>query len=954
MSRSLRGPVVVLLGASCVAAAGAANPRTFEDCLAGVRTAPEKREAWTCFLDTARALKQPELAARHLDSLLAVDPRRPWARLTLARCLEDAGDPRADEEYRSAIAAFESREELEGRARAGILYSGWLANAGRPHEAAEALDAAEVAARGLPDGALATRARIDRALLWFRLADYGAARTLLLEIESDLGPDAPDELKARCLNGLGHVAYNLDREAEALELYRRSAEHYGRAGDARSRAASLFNRALVAHWMARVGRLPAEQAIVWIDEALSAARETDYRSAEARSEALRAELTGGRESLEASRRALETARRQGDVWALNHALAAHAIVLLSSDEGDAERAFDLLHEAVEIARRSGNRARYGWSLNTLATQRRLHGERGQAIADSLRALEVLESIRDLQPDHEVRARAFRAMTSAYTALQAHLLLDPHVPPAPDELDLAFQVVERMRARVLLDELDAAGATERIAPRGELQDERNELLREIAGAQRTLADPALDEAPREEALALLARLERDEAAQRDRLARSDPRYAAARPVRFPTLEDARRALDEDEALLSFQVTGRASGQSVLVAHAAAGSRVHALPDLEHLDAEVALFLGLIERGDDSERAGAVSLYDKLLGAAMRELPPGVHRLTIVADDVLHRLPFAALRPAVDAPALAESHEISVVPSATLWLRWKEAVQAPAAALVLADPKLDFAGSEPGVAREASWTAGLRLGPLPHARTEARAATRRLGGASRMLAGRRASEDFLKRTDLARYGILHLATHGWIDEQHPERSAVFLAPGADDEDGLLQIRDIVELDLAGRLVVLSACRSASGELLAGEGVMGLARAFFQAGARTVVGSLWPLRDRATSRLISDLYRHLATGADVSTALASAQRDAIRAGEPSAAWAGLVVLGDGGLVPAPAGGKRGLPNSSWVATLLGLVGLVAIVLVRRVRARRRSGSTLSDGDRTAGGGGGTGSRR
>jgi CHAT domain-containing protein len=130
------------------------------------------------------------------------------------------------------------------------------------------------------------------------------------------------------------------------------------------------------------------------------------------------------------------------------------------------------------------------------------------------------------------------------------------------------------------------------------------------------------------------------------------------------------------------------------------------------------------------------------------------------------------------------------------------------------------------------------------------------------------------------------------------------------------------------VLSACRSASGTLLEGEGVMGLARGFFQAGARSVVGSLWPLRDDEAERLVGDLYRHLADGRSLAGALAAAQRDRMQAGEPEAAWAGLVVLGDGDLAPirrSPAP----LPAAAWVV----LAAAAAVALGAFVLARRRT---------------------
>jgi MYXO-CTERM domain-containing protein len=172
---------------------------------------------------------------------------------------------------------------------------------------------------------------------------------------------------------------------------------------------------------------------------------------------------------------------------------------------------------------------------------------------------------------------------------------------------------------------------------------------------------------------------------------------------------------------------------------------------------------------------------------------------------------------------------------------------------------------------------------------------------------------------------------IDEDHPDRSAILMAPGGPGEDGLLQIREIVSLDLRDRIVCLSACRSAGGAIVDGEGPLGLARAFFQAGARVVVGSLWPLRDDEARSLVGAFYRRLAEGRSVAESLALARRDRLLAGAPAAEWAALVVLGDGDAVPFPAGGRvaTGEPSGAW--RVVPIAALAVVVLLLRRRRRR-----------------------
>jgi CHAT domain-containing protein len=224
---------------------------------------------------------------------------------------------------------------------------------------------------------------------------------------------------------------------------------------------------------------------------------------------------------------------------------------------------------------------------------------------------------------------------------------------------------------------------------------------------------------------------------------------------------------------------------------------------------------------------------------------------------------------------------MVPSATLWLRLRRSgvQRARHGALVFADP--DLAHDTPGGA--------AALPPLPWARQEARGIASLLGlGAGDVLEGRAASEGAIKTAPLGAVGVLHLAAHARADAVFPERSAVFLAPGGEGEDGWLQPREIAALHLHGQLVVLSACESADGSLQAGEGALSLARAFFAAGAGGVVAARWPLRDDDAAFVMERFYRRLAAGDTVGAALRRVRRDALDAGLPAATWAGVAFLG------------------------------------------------------------------
>ena len=127
-------------------------------------------------------------------------------------------------------------------------------------------------------------------------------------------------------------------------------------------------------------------------------------------------------------------------------------------------------------------------------------------------------------------------------------------------------------------------------------------------------------------------------------------------------------------------------------------------------------------------------------------------------------------------------------------------------------------------------------------------------------------------LAHYGIIHFATHGLVDSEHPELSGLVFSMVDKDgkpQDGFLQLQDIYNLNLPADLVVLSACETALGKEISGEGLIGLTRGFMYAGASRVVASLWKVSDVATARLMAEFYRAMEKdGMPASAALRVAQ--------------------------------------------------------------------------------------
>ena len=151
------------------------------------------------------------------------------------------------------------------------------------------------------------------------------------------------------------------------------------------------------------------------------------------------------------------------------------------------------------------------------------------------------------------------------------------------------------------------------------------------------------------------------------------------------------------------------------------------------------------------------------------------------------------------------------------------------------------------------------------------------------------------DLGQYRIVHFATHGLINSQHPELSGVVLSLVDEQgrpQDGFLRLHDVYNLKLGADMVVLSACQTALGKEVKGEGLMGLTRGFMYAGAARVVASLWDVKDEATAELMKRFYQGMFRGGlRPSAALRAAQVEMWKEKRWEAPfyWAAFVLQGE-----------------------------------------------------------------
>ncbi len=931
-ARRARVPLLALAAAAFAAAAlvVVGEPDPFAACEARFTADPDGLDTCHCFYAVAIEHGFQDAAARRLAAHLETDPQNPCLNMRLGRLRMLAGDPEAAALLRAAAAGYARRGETAGEVYARVNLSRFL----RPRDGDAArgeLEAARQVAAGGEDPMLIAQVELEQAR--FELAagsDLERVDRLLRQVEDQVFPGGQPSLQRDTLQALGNVRYLLGRFGAAAVYYRRMAEVAGDSGDLYGEASARY--AQVIAWLAQAsGPGRRQEAITLLEQALAAAVTAGQRYAEADARLRLGKLFGGAQGRGELRRGVELARGLGDDGLLARGLGSLGAALLPTDPAAARR---LVDEALSLALGSPHfgAGAYGWSDRMSVVW--ATSPRAEALAENLAVLDLVEHYRDLQRAAGGKAEFFSVWTEVYHAL-AGRLLDPTGDDPPD-LAVAFAVAERMRGRVLLESLEAARALPAASRTPAAREERKAVLEQLVEVNRRLLDPGLDQQAHAAALAELERLERREAESRDRAerraagaqtqppaggTRAQRRAGGARTQRRAGLAQVEAALEPDQALLSFHVApwtdvyGNFTGGSWLIAATRAGSRVYRLPGAGELAPQLKVFANRLAYGEHSP-AAARRLYDELLGPALAELPAAVEHLVIVPDGILYRLPMAALTDREDAP-LAARYRLSMVPSATLWLRWGASTPPAASGSVLV-----FADPVPA--------APAALAPLPAARREGRSAVRHLRRRSELLIGERASERALKALEPGAFQLLHFAAHAVVDAEHPHRSAVVLAPGGPDQDGLLQPREIAALELGGGVVLLSACESAGGEVLRGEGPLSLARAFFEAGSRAVVASLWPLRDDQAAELFDRFYRHLSTGSSVADALAAAQRDALAAGRPPSAWAGVAVYGDGDAVPVR-GEPRGNPRPVIAVLALALAAILAAL------ARPRRGQSV-----------------
>lgn len=510
------------------------------------------------------------------------------------------------------------------------------------------------------------------------------------------------------------------------------------------------------------------------------------------------------------------------------------------------------------------------------------------------ALNALENQTTRLGGAEDLRSGYRATYAGYYEDYINLLMAEKKP------ELAFEVFERSRGRTLLEMLAEAHLDIRkgVDP---LLLERERVLREKLVA-RTNFQLRLLNGDHSEAQAAATKKEIEDVLTeyqqtQGQIRTSSPSYAAlTQPRPLSAGEVQRSLLDEKTVLLEYSL---GEERSYVWAVTSTSLKGYALPGRARIEGLAAslykLAAGLTQPNNDrgsaqAEMNAVASELSHMLLAPVAGSIKG-KRLLIVSDGAIQYVPFAVLpapgpanlRRSQPVPLIVE-HEIVRSPSATVsaLVRAEAAVRkkAPKAVAVLADPVFDIqdprvtaaggrvwrsnhqsgsgqsketSSSAPSTASEMGWN---HLSRLPFSQREAAAILNVIPPGQGLKAlGFQASRATATSAGLAQYRIVHFATHGLLNNQHPEFSGLVLSlvdEHGKPQNGFLLLQDIYNLNLPAEMVVLSACETALGREVRGEGLIGLTRAFMYAGAARVLASLWNVDDVATAELMSRFYK------------------------------------------------------------------------------------------------------
>lgn len=780
----------------------------------------------------------------------------------------DSGDAKRSLEYfDKALVLARTLNNLETEAYT-LLYAGQSYDVlGDSRHEFEFFEKALTIARQIKDTNLELSSLGSLGFAYFRLGNLENALNYYNQAMPLIHAQGDKEGEAAILVNVGAVYGQLGKTQEAIDRYLEALPIIRGLNNVQREAVILNN---IGTGYSDLG--DTRKAIEYYNQSLPLRRKTGDRVGEAISLSA---LGGGYFSLGDFDRSLDY---------YNQALTIQRELKIRRSEGttlsnigrvylslhDYQKALDYYSQALPIRREVGDLLGECNTLHSLAFVERESGDLNEARTYVESSIRIVESVRANLASEDLRTSYFALSQDIYKLYIDILMALGEKEPGKGYDALALQTSENARARGLLDILAEAKADIRKDADRSLIDAENDLRKQINAkddARRRTKELQQAESIDKDIQTLSLKYED----LQTEIKRKNPHFAAISQPQPVKLAEIQKMLDADTLLLEYSL---GSDNSYLWVVSQTSIKTFRLPKSSEINAKNRALYESVKNPDtavDSQKAAA-ELGRSLIGPAIAEL--GTKRLAIVADGSLNYIPFAALTMTNTGNPLIVDHEIVYLPSATTLaavLDDTTRAKTSKTLAVIADPVFD--PSDPRVNRAASpptstvantplskatRDAGF-VGVLPRLPGTRREATTILAFATE--SERKRAIDFdaslatVSSPDLAQYRIVHFATHGLLNSQHPELSGIVLSLVDKDgkpQDGFLRLNDIFNLKLPADLVVLSACQTALGKEIKGEGLIGLTRGFMYAGARRVVASQWSVDDDATSELMRLFYQ------------------------------------------------------------------------------------------------------
>ncbi|HYU32723.1 MAG TPA: CHAT domain-containing tetratricopeptide repeat protein [Thermoanaerobaculia bacterium] len=681
--------------------------------------------------------------------------------------------------------------------------------------------------------------------------------------------------KAAAYNNLGTVYASLGDWVDAVENYDQAIAINRHENDLYHLTSTLNNLGEAQHYS---GDLEAAQRSY--QEALVRARETknlDVQIQASNNFGLLLDQKLGRTE-EALAQWREVDRLAASRPVLDYVgLAARAAVERGEKKLSAARG--TLQEAIARSRKRAD-LRFAAELTLrLARVEQELGDLDAAAGHAQIAVASIESLRNRVVSLDQRA-LFLASNQTFYELYLQLLMELHEKHPTEGYDTrALKVSEQERARSLLDLLGVADSDlHRGVPQRVLDDERTKRarLRDLDLQHMELIHRGASRQQVTEAAARLNQAVAEFAEVEAELRASSVSYAALTPQPLDVHEIQNQVLGDQTLLLEYAL---GEERSYVWAVTPGTVQSFALPPRREIEAAARDFYQAITSKDDAraDRAG-LTLSRMILGPVEPLL--GDHLLLVVGDGVLQYVPFTALPlPSSPGQRVLARNEVVSLPSASTLAALRRQVEgrppAPKTLAVLADPVFQLGdsrlhkieGMQPSPVQLAAHRGPngeedqLVLRRLPFADEEAKSIVAlKPDDPGQVLDARGFAASYRLATSgkLAEFRYIHFATHGLLNSQQPYLSKLALSQFREDgqrqDESFLRLADIYKLSLNADLVVLSACQTALGKEVKGEGLVGLTRGFMYAGSPRVLASLWSVDDFATAELMKHFYRYL----------------------------------------------------------------------------------------------------